>query len=106
MDKSKSNIELKNTHESKFFSVGLKHRVHIQRCHYPESNPPDGVFIFLEKEIGYGLRHRLDMVNFMLHKTRDKEGVDLLFDNFDSQEAEQYAKKLSPRTKWVQTNQQ
>lgn len=87
------------SHRSKFFAIGLNHRIHIQLCYYPDSTPPHGLFIFIEKEVGPSWGKYFESKNHMLHQIREKEPLEKIYTSFSQADAELYAKKLSPRLK-------
>ena len=103
MDNSKSKAELrgeKQVHKSTFFTVGDKHIIHIQACYDPKSNPQYGFFIFLEKEVGPTNWKRFEVVDVALETFTVEREIEERYSSFKIEDAQLFAKKLSPRTKW------
>lgn len=87
-------------YKSTFFTVGDKHIIHIQSCYDPESNPQYGFFIFLEKEVGPTNWKRFEVVDVVLETFKIEQEIEDRYAGFKIEDAQIFAKKLSPRTKW------
>ena len=103
MDNSKPKLGLsgdKQAYKSTFFTVSDKHIIHIQACYDPKSNPAYGFFIFLENEVGPTNWKRFEVMDVSLETFKTEQDIEKRYLGFKKEDAQKFAKKLSPRTKW------